>query len=91
LQKKIINVFETKATIARINIIVKTIYDRHYKSIKFLIGNIMYFRLYKNYFLSFVKSFKLLIVYFKLTLDNKDLYNRLKLNYSKIVIKLNVE
>jgi hypothetical protein len=51
----------------------------------------MYFRLYKNYFLSFVKSFKLLIVYFKLTLDNKDLYNRLKLNYSKIVIKLNVE
>jgi hypothetical protein len=30
-------------------------------------------------------------IYFKLMLDNKDLYNYLKLNYLEIVIKLNVK
>ncbi len=30
-------------------------------------------------------------IYFKLMLDNRDLYNYLKLNYLEIVIKLNVK
>ena len=61
LKRKTINVIETKVVIIWINLTIKIIYDKHHKSLKLKIDDQVFLRLHKEYFLSFVKFFKLSI------------------------------
>ena len=61
LKKKTINVIETKIVIIWVNLTTKIVYNKHHKLLKLKINDQVFLRLHKKYFLSFVKSFKLLI------------------------------
>ena len=61
LKRKTINVIKTKVVIVWVNLTIKIIYDKHHKSLKLKIDDQVFLRLHKEYFLSFVKFFKLSI------------------------------